>query len=298
MWADILITSEVDATLRAADALSKADWAAPLLATVRPILEKIKLGKEDLAARQANPVTAGDRGFLFEIRYAQALAAAGLKANYEYSAGVNGTTIDFKVDAGLSWLIELVSLRESQAVKDAMWTDGIFSGLSLTTTAADPKQSEEGEILKAQERIAAKCWDNGSKRPVKFPVPNEAIHMLMVDARGYLGTGQGDICDWHHIALGARGLPEFAIRFWTDPRNNQRSPIAGLFEPSCPLAASAAVRERIHIIGFVCENTFEQGEIAEETILCGNPFLINSNEVGENIIASWPLMKKGSRTAK
>jgi len=59
----------------------------------------------------------------------------------------------------------------------------------LRTNAEDRTQSEEGETIKAQERIGEKVFER-KKGPIKFPEPAGSIHMLMVDARGYMGDGR------------------------------------------------------------------------------------------------------------
>jgi len=68
-------------------------------------------------------------------------------------------------------------------------------------------------MLKAQERICEKVYDRKRKTPIKFPPPNESIHLLMVDSRGYGGDGKGDEADWWQIAIGADGLRSDLIQF-------------------------------------------------------------------------------------
>jgi hypothetical protein len=161
----------------------------------------------------------------------------------------------------------------------------------LSSDAADPRESEEGETLKAQERIGNKLLCDKKQRPIKFPNPTGAIHMLMVDARGYLGVGQGDKADWHQIVYGPLGLEDHFIRFWTDPETGQRAPILGLFEQNCPLRASSVIKERLHVIGFVCERTFVAGEIEERSFYFCNPASFENEEKALIVMSHWPLLR-------
>ncbi|MGO8763092.1 MAG: hypothetical protein ACLP2P_16250 [Desulfobaccales bacterium] len=291
MWADSLTEEEVEGTLGAADQLVSVTWAAPLLNRTKPILDRLRIGKDDWELYRKNPLKPSEKSFLFEIRFANSLAMAGVTAEYEHSTGEGNTTVDFKVNLDPPWLVELVSLHESEAFKEACFTSGELQGFMLSSNAIDPRQSEEGEIIKAQERIGSKLYDK-KRGPIKFPKPNEAIHMVMVDARGFLGDGQGDKADWRQIAHGPHGLKDCFIRFWTDPKTGQCAPIRGLFEQSCPLPASRVIQERLHIIGFVCERTFEEGEIKERAFYCGNPAMFENEEKERIVISNWPLIRK------
>ncbi len=195
------------------------------------------------------------------------------------------------------WLIELVSLRESKAVKDATSVHGGFSVLNLSTDAEDSKQSEEHEMLTVQGKIAAKAWDRDKNDYVKFPCPYGAIHMIMVDAREFLGTDGpcGDAADWRQIAVGPDGLSATVIHRWTDPQSGVDSPIRGLFEPSCPRPEANAVRERVHVVGFVCEENYTPNEIGKKTVLCCNPALVGEGSAILDAIRRWPLLPRNSR---
>lgn len=275
MWHS-LKTEEVEGTLKATRSLTRLPWAKPLLVQTQPIIDKLIVGQEDKTAYRANPVSEGERGFLFELRFAAMLASIGMPAEYEHKTGVGDSSVDFKLALDLPWLIELVSLRESQAVRKASWENNNFFGVLLYTHAEDPKQSQEGEILKAQQRIGAKVLDD-HEIPIKFPQPTDAVHILIVDARGY-ALGKGDDWDWSHMTLGATHVPSHAVRFWTDPKTGKRAPITGLFEPCCPSKSSAVIRERIHMIGFICEEDFTEGEIEQKMVYTYNAPLINQNQ--------------------
>ena len=117
MWADSLTTEEVDATLEAARQLGAVPWAAPLLDGTKPILDRLRAGVNDRDAYRANPLRPSDMSFLFEIRFARSLAMAGLAAEYEHGAGVGKSSVDFRVNLDPPWLVELVSLHESDGFK-------------------------------------------------------------------------------------------------------------------------------------------------------------------------------------
>lgn len=280
-------TEEVVATLRAADALASIPWAKPLLLHTADAVGNLRIRLADRKA--GRPVADDERGLFFELRYAETLHLAGAKADYEVSCGVGGSTVDFRVHATPSWLVEVVGLRASDAVQAAIHDDGTFASLMLTSPQPDAPfaeqiQSEEAEIIKAQERIGEKAFRG--KAPIKFPVPAGEIHMIMVDARGFIGVG-GDSYDWRHIANGSDGLPQPMVRSWKNPQTGATEPIAGLFEPGCPGRASPTVRERIHVIGFVCEKTFERLEIGRAAFYAFNPSLVDDTVCAA--WESWPL---------
>jgi hypothetical protein len=294
MWADSLKVEEVTGTLDAVDRLGSVAWAKPLLVQAAPILDRLRVGLTDKDAYRANPVTPAEASFLFEIRFARALANAGLKATYEYAAGAGTSTVDFRVELDPPWLVELVSLHESGAFKAASWTDGTFGGYILRTDADDPRQSEEGETLKAHERIGAKVFD--SKRgPIKFPEPAGAIHMVMVDARGFMGDGHGDAADWRQMIHGPIGLEHYFVKYWTNPKTGERAAIRGLFEKECPLPAAAVAQQRLHVIGIICERDFKASEIVEKSFHLCNPALFSDEAAARYALSRWPLRSTAVR---
>lgn len=280
---------EVRATLEAAKELETVIWAAPLLRRTGGIIERLSEGLIDRASYLRNPLLDSDKAILIELRFARALNRAGANAIYEYGTGVGGSSIDFKVEGSPSWMIEVMSLRESQAIRDASWEDGPFFGMELRTDAEDQRQSEEGEILKAQERISAKVYDYHRKLPIKFPLPNAHLSMILVDARGYLG-GQGDQRDWHHIALGAAGLEPHYVRTWFNRESGLREPIYGLFESNNVREAPILLQERVHFLGFVCEESFADEELFGRIEYYANPHLFRSMSAKNEALASFPLL--------
>jgi hypothetical protein len=290
MWSDSLKAEEVEASLNAAGRLTNVVWAAPLLAQTATILERLRVGLDDKDAYRLNPISAAEASLLFELRFARALADEGVTATYEYAAGVGNSTVDFRVDLDPPWLVELVSLHESKAFKAASWKDGAFQGYVLRTDADDPKESEEGEMLKAQERIAAKVFER-KQGAIKFPTPAEFIHMVMVDARGFMGGGHGDAEDWRQIVHGPVGLPHHVIQCWTNPKTGERAPIKGVFEQDCPLQAAKVIQERLHLVGVVCESSFCLSGIQQQSFYLCNPSLFSNEESAQRILRHWPLAR-------
>ncbi len=288
MWADSLKTEEVSATLDAVTTLGNVAWAAPLLTRTASIVERLRVRLTDKDAYRANPITSTEMSFLFEIRFARAVADVGLTATYEYTAGVGNSAVDFRIELDVPWLVELVSLRESEAFKAATWTDGTFHGYLLRTDANDPRQSEEGETLKAQEKIGAKVFDR-KQGAIKFPVPSGCVHMLLVDGRGFLGDGHGDAADWHQVIYGPAGLDPHLIKYWTNPKTGERAAIQGLFQPACPLPAARVAQQRLHVVGFVCEKNFGRNEITQQSIYFCNPALFETEQAARSAMAEWPL---------
>jgi hypothetical protein len=288
MWADTLKLKEVEGTLKAAEWLDSVGWAVALLGQTKPILDRLRVGLTDKDAYRANPLVPAEMSFLFEIRFAAAIAALGLTAEYEHNAGVGNSTVDFRVALDPPWLVELVSLHESKAFKDASWSEGPFQGYTLHTDADDPTQSTEGEILKAQERIAAKVFER-KRGPIKFPEPDGSINMVMVDARGFGGDGHGQEAHWRQISHGPHGLSPSCVGRWTDPKTGVCSPIRGLFEPECPLSAAPTLQRRLHVLGFICERTFATREIGDCAVYLCNPRLVDDDATARAIMSRWPL---------
>jgi hypothetical protein len=186
--------------VRALEALASEPWAQGLLKRVR------KLG-----------ITLAADDTLFELRYAHDLARAGVAPVYEHRTGVGNSTVDFKLPEKVPWLVELVSIRESDAMKAATVEETIGHGirtqtLLLTSTAgiSDPskkKQTQQEELLRVVHKLGEKAYD-GTK-PIKFPVPDgSAFHMLLVDMRGFEGFGEPDRDHCRQIVGGPRRHPE------------------------------------------------------------------------------------------
>lgn len=235
---DWMSEAEADAMRRALEGLQGVPWAQPLL-------RRVGESESDVRSR---------KDAYFEARVAFAIHQHEGHAEYEHPAGVGGSTIDFRVPGTPNWLIETVRLGASEALLDATRQSGMRHATTLTTGAEDPRQSEEGERIKAQERIAEKVFQGG--KPVKFPPLSECadLRMILVDTRLIIG---GDDDDWNEIAYGAIAVPEPHRHFWGG------EPLKGLFEEGNPIQGAALVRERIHFLGFVHERDRTESTLVE-----------------------------------
>lgn len=236
-------------------------------------------------------VIAKNKPLLFEARFAYELVQRHVNATYEFNAGVGESTVDFRISGAKEWLIELFSIRESEGVKAATRRDGDLSHFSLSTTnlLSDSrkvqKQSEEAEMITAQQKIGEKVLSGGDV--IKFPPPTNAIQAILIDMRGYLASG-GDVIDYRQIAYGPAGiLPDCSelVHFWDG------KPIRGLFEQveNHPLRASSVMQERIHFLGFVVEEDYRPNEMAEKTYWVPNPHLL-SNQEAADVFKTHPLL--------
>jgi len=228
---------------------------------------------------------------LFEARFAYELYKKGVQFEYEYPAGVGDSKVEFRIIQPKEWLIELVSIRRSEGVKRATKKRGSFYMLNLTTDSSDPHQSEEAEMITAEQKIGEKVFSNG--KPTKFPPIATAYHMIITDMRGYLAQG-GYIDDYRQMAYGPSGLPknkEMLIHFWKI-RPEKKEPIKGLFEKGNPLESSKYICQRIHFLGFVRETDYAEGEITNKTCCLGNPHLFKDEQEIKKAYQSYPLAKE------
>jgi hypothetical protein len=225
---DSLTRGEADDAQTIMGELKDQAWAAPILTGIR----------DNGGIAQANK----DR--LFELRFAYALHGQGIAPQYEIP-GEGESMIDFGFTGnGQRWRVEMVRLGETRAVKEATDSivdeDGIpWTSRILHTDADDPKQSTEGETLKAVERICQKCESKG--RPHKFPARDDAYHVMLVDLRTFVNGG--DVHDRMHVALGAESVAPRYRLFW------ENRPITGVFSEATNLRGAAECRARVHFLG-------------------------------------------------
>jgi hypothetical protein len=259
MWADILTGNEAEFTLEAIRILSSAPWASSLLSRLE----------------QQGGVSSRNIPLLFEARVAYALNRLGITVSYEYKTGSGQKSADFRLQSKPQWLIEAVSLGESDAIKAATKRSGDLFSLYLSSRADDRTQSEEGELIKAMERIAEKGC--------KFPEPaSSAFHVILADVRGYLGGG-GDHDDYREMAYGTGAASPEHSHWWGD------QPIRGLFDPKNPTRTARLIQERVHFIGFIAERRYHEGEIQNSGFYVWNPRLFTTQEIAERAFATYPL---------
>ncbi|MES2341804.1 MAG: hypothetical protein V4597_09005 [Pseudomonadota bacterium] len=245
-------------------------------------VEWVRPALEGLAARGG--IRTENKALLFELRFAHAVQVQGLPTRYE-APGEGESTIDFEVERdGQRWRVELMRLTETKAVREATVEERdengtVWSSRSLSTDATDKRQSTEGETLKAVERLCQKCERDG--RPHKFPKPDDAFNVLLVDCRTFMNGG--DKADRCHVALGAAYVPAHFRLSWDG------KPITGVFDPATTLKGAKETRERVHFIGFVNEKTFEPGGLAEAVELVANPNLFATEDDVRAAIKTWPL---------
>lgn len=224
---------------------------------------------------------ASNRSKMFELRFARALKDAGIEPEYEVS-GEQDSTIDFGFCfSNTKWLVELMRLEETEAIKNATCSSADdLGGMSirfLYSDNDDPRGSVEGETLKAIERICQKCEKRGA--PYKFPEPGDSYHVILVDFRDF----DGDFTDILLITRGNNFVPPEERLYW------RGRPIAATFDSNNNLRGANYLRERVHFIGFVLEESFLKGEFGNAIAFIANPFLIANAEQADIILKDWPL---------
>jgi len=252
------------------DELGNAQWAHPIL--------------EHIAANGG--LTRHHKSLLFELRFGHAVHQQGIALSYE-SPGEAQSTLEFGfVCDGQTWRVELMRLEETQAAQEATQITEDEGGMkwfrrTLSASAADRRQSEEGETLKAVQRICQKCESNG--QPHKFPMPDDgALHALLVDFRTFLHGG--DVHDRIHVGLGGEFLTKNLFRrFWDGAL------ISGVFNKRTKVRGAEHIRERLHFLGFVNEKEFGDGSFAKATEFVANPYLFASEADAKAALDSWPL---------
>ena len=253
-------------------------WAKEFLKR-REISRLVDSLEEDNSSCEAGKLIVEKRGHLFELRYAATLADEGLDAEYEYRTGVGESSVDFKIggaNGNPDWLVEIVCLRQSEAVKQATRTEvnEIVEVSATMIGGNDVPASDAGEIIKAQERIGAKIWDGKKRDFIKFPEPRDGVvHMLLVNAAGFHIENCGDERDFRQITLGGAGVePQYRVRWNGDP-------VKGLLETSHSAAFAKAVRKRLHVLAFINEANasphYSRRSICSETLFFYNQELVS-----------------------
>jgi hypothetical protein len=248
--------------------LGAAPWARPLLQAIA----------------DGSGLTGANKALFFELRFGHGLHASCVTPPYEIP-GEAHSTLDFGfASVGKNFRVEMMRLTETTAAKAAtrenVDEDGVlYVSRVLNTNADDRRQSEEGETLKAVERICQKCERNG--KPYKFPPPGGAINILLVDFRTFLDGG--DIPDRIHVALGGAHLRDVYRRYWKGKL------IAGVFSRETMLRGAAEARERLHFIGFANEKSYRPGDFAAATQFVANPNLFANADQARAALAAWPL---------
>ena len=171
-----------------------------------------------------------------------------------------------------------------------------WHSFQMSTSDSDPRQRPEGELIRVQERSAKRC-ERRIDLPQNSLSPNGAMHLIVVDMRGYLDGG-GHKNAYRQIAYGAQDAivnREWVGEFWQGP-SGKREPIKGLFEASNTRPAAQLIQERIHFLGFINERQYREGEIRniDPNIMhyFANPYLFSTEAKEEEAFASYPLRAK------
>jgi hypothetical protein len=277
MWSNRLTLKEARRTERAIEELSSVAWARPLLSRLEA----------------AGGITPENMPFMFEVRFAQELHHAGVTADYEFAAGVGNSTVEFRLHTTPPWLVELVSVRTSDAAKRATRQVGMIYEQLLRATPDDPGRGESGEMITAEQKIGEKVFANG--QPTKFPPLDGSLRLILTDIRGYLDAG-GDVLDYRQMAYGPWGIPRdlsWVIHYWENSQG-RLEPIKGLFEAENPLRAARYVQKRIHFLGFVRERDFSDGEMRDVAYYLANWHLFAEQDEAARAYATYPLGPRAS----
>ena len=254
--------------------LSMVEWAQPLLTRLST----------------AGGIKPENMPLMFEVRFAHELHRAGVVAEYEFPAGVGNSTVEFRLHTNPPWLIELVSVRTSDAAKRAIRKVGIIYEQQLSPMFDDPGRSAEGEMITAEQKIGEKVFANG--RPTKFPPLDGSYRLILTDIRGYLDEG-GDALDYRQMAYGPSGIPHdlsWTTHYW-EIEPGRPVPIKGLFEVDNPLQAARYVQKRIHFLGFVREREYVYGEIPQFGYYLANWHLLATQKEATQAYTTYPLAK-------
>ncbi|VEB39315.1 Uncharacterised protein [Legionella sainthelensi] len=114
-FTDYLSVDEVEFSKKAGKALQTASWGKKMLLDPK-ISSALAIEKN---GNRTYEEFSSIKSALFEVRFAYVLQQRKLDdAEYETKTGIGKSTVDFKFNYnGSTWLIELTSIRESDAVK-------------------------------------------------------------------------------------------------------------------------------------------------------------------------------------
>jgi hypothetical protein len=139
---DFLTGREADFMKSVMDELADTPWAKPLIADINA----------------TGGLTGDNKAKLFELRFGHSLHKASIFPRYE-TAGEGQSTLDSGfTSGGRDFLVEMMRLEETDAVRAATTTEkfadgAMMAGRHLSTDAEDPRQSEEGDSAVVQETL-------------------------------------------------------------------------------------------------------------------------------------------------
>lgn len=289
-WADVLREDEFIFSKEAAEALKTVVWA-------KKFLKGKKIEKALNYIPGTDPYredTRSVKASLFEVRFAYAIHKAGLTAEYEYKAGVDKSSVDFRIlsqnKQDPEWLVELTSLGDSDAVKENTVIQGNFYSYSSSTTPWDTENSPEvRDLIKVQQAILGKVKEKKGIDPIKFPEvsiykgSSSIYHVIIVDIRGFNG-GASDFGDYMNVLYGSQGLDDFYKRVWI-AEDGTKELLKGILDTNHPDPRSKILQARVHAIGFISEKVFNKNEIMTQLKLYPNLQFTNVQEIRD----LWPL---------
>lgn len=274
LWADPLGIEEVNFSKQAADALSKVEWAKPLL-TEAKISRALSCVPNDGRTMDA---LLEIKSALFEVRFAYAIHVANFAGQYEHKTGVGRSSVDFLIcgKAGQrNWLIELTSLHESEAAKKSSWQKESFFGY-VSYPKPGKNSTEIRDIIKVQQAILHKVASK-EQEAIKFPMPTaENYHVIVVDVRAW-NIGTADKWDFHNIVYGSQSLAQkkngIFCQHWIGD-DGKSELLRGVLDPSHPDQKAKHLRERVHAVAFISEKHYTKSEMNAQISIWPNPHLV------------------------
>lgn len=273
-FTDDLSEEEVSFSKEVAEKLNKLPWGQKLTQDPK-ILRALQ--------EQPNPCRKYDdssqiKSALFEVRFAHLLSTIELSVEYEAKTGIGNSSVDFKVveDNNNIWLIELTSLRESNAVKKSTVTLNDDTTQYLSIDRGKNNSAEVLDLIKLQNAIYGKVTQqiNNKIESLKFPaITKNTYHAVIVDARSF-NAGIPDYYDFFIVVNGSHQLRNihegFCCRYFIN-QQGVASHILGIFEENNNDEKSKVVREKIHFICFTAEKDYKKNELIEKMFVFANP---------------------------
>lgn len=284
-FTDNLSEEEVFFSKNVAECIEKSKWGKKLIQD-RKISRALKIRPDP--SREYDELNQIKSAF-FEVRFAYSLLLMKFPVEYEAKLGIGNSSVDFKVkDGNNTWLIELTSLRESDAVKNATFTckDDIIQYSSVDEGKCN--SANVRDLIRLQEAIYGKVTkkNNNKIESLKFPaVTKNTYHAVIVDARSF-NAGMFDCGDFLIAVYGSHQLEHIEdgvfCRFFIDKEGNS-SHIQGVFEDNNNKIESKIVCEKIHFICFTVEHEYKENELIEKMLVFANPKYFQDEERAKEV---------------
>jgi len=211
------------------------------------------------------------KSFFFEIRFAYSMFSSGLQFEHEFLTGEMKKSVDFKIyenKTKSNFLVELASMRDSVRIKEEIKQN---CGINLTYLNSDKEDSAK---IKEAHRVQNIILEKSHKFP---EISKGNYHIIIVDMRGFQG-GSCDKEDCHHLAYGGKQLSDLYKIPYIDADGKSRL-LKGIFEDHS--YRFQEVKEKIHAVGFILEESYKENEIKTKINLCKNPLLITTKNESE-----------------